>query len=76
MSRSSAQYTPLGARYNSRCAALVGWLRVSLSPFDGPPRVYDGSVPAILSPQMITAALARLDFDWIEAHTADVNIGN
>jgi hypothetical protein len=56
----------------------VGWLRVSVSPFDVPPRVYDGSVPTILGPQMITAALARLDaeVDWIEAHAPDVNLGN
>jgi hypothetical protein len=56
----------------------VGWLRVSVSPFDVRPRVYDGSVPAILGPQMIITALARLDaeLDWIEAHAADVNLGN
>ena len=66
------------AELRDTSGALVGWLRVSVSPFDGPPRVYDGSVPAIVSPQMITAALARLDaeVDWIEAHAADVNIGN
>jgi len=56
----------------------VGWLRVSVSPFDVAPRVYDGSVPASVSPQMLTAALARLDaeVDWIEGHAADVNLGN
>ena len=58
--------------------APVGWLRVTVSPFDVAPRVYDGSVPASVSPQMLTAALARLDaeVDWIEAHAADVNLGN
>jgi hypothetical protein len=66
------------AQLRDTSGAPVGWLRVSVSPFDGPPRVYNGSVPAILSPQMITAALARLDaeVDWIEAHAADVNLGN
>jgi hypothetical protein len=66
------------AELRDTSGAPVGWLRVSVSPFDEPPRVYNGSVPAILSPQMITAALARLDaeVDWIEAHAADVNIGN
>jgi hypothetical protein len=56
----------------------VGWLRVTVSPFDVAPRVYDGSVPASVSAQMLTAALARLDaeVDWIEAHAADVNLGN
>ena len=66
------------AQLRDTSGAPVGWLRVSVSPFDGPPRVYNGSVPAILSPQMITAALARLDaeVDWIEAHATDVNLGN
>jgi len=66
------------AQLRDTSGAPVGWLRVSVSPFDGPPRVYNGSVPGILSPQMITAALARLDaeVDWIEAHAADVNLGN
>jgi len=58
--------------------APVGWLRVSVSPFDVAPRVYDGNVPATLGPQMITAALARLDaeIDGIEAHAHDVYLGN
>ena len=65
------------AELRDTSGAPVGWLRVSVSP-DVPSRVYDGSVPAILSPQMITAALARLDaeVDWIEAHAADVNLVN
>jgi hypothetical protein len=66
------------AELRDSSGAPVGWLRVSVSPFDVPPRVYNGSVPAILGPQMITAALARLDaeIDWIEAHAPDVNLGN
>jgi len=58
--------------------AAVGWLRVSVSSFDVPPRVYDGAVPATVGPQMISAALARLDaeIDWIEAHATDVYLGN
>ena len=73
------------AELRDASGAPVGWLRVSVSPFDGPSRVYDGSVPAILSPQVITAALARLaaevdwldaEVDWIEARAADVNLGN
>jgi len=56
----------------------VGWLRVSVSPFDAPPRVYEGSVPSTVGPLMVTAALAHLDreIDWIEAHAADVNLGS
>jgi len=56
----------------------VGWLRVSVSPFDMPPRVYDGRIPATLTHQMIRTALARLDaeIDAIEARAADVHLCN
>jgi hypothetical protein len=66
------------AELRDMSGAPVGWLRVRVSPFDAPPRVYDGSVPATLSPQMITTALARLDaeIDRIEAHAPDVYVGN
>jgi len=55
----------------------VGWLRVSVSSSDVPSRRYDGDVPVALTPEMIRAALARLDadIDWIEAHATDVHVG-
>jgi len=58
--------------------ASVGWLRVSVSPFDVPPRVYEGRVPATLSPRMIRTALAHLDaeIDTIEARATEVDLGN
>lgn len=58
--------------------ATVGWLRVRVSPFDVAPRIYDGNVPATLSPQSLTTALAQLDaeIDRIEAHAQDVYLGN
>lgn len=66
------------AELRDATGAPVGWLRVSVSPFDVTPRRYDGNVPATLGPQMITAALARLDaeIDWIEGHTQNVYLGN
>jgi len=58
--------------------ATVGWLRVRVSPFDVAPRIYDGNVPATLSPQSLTTAFAQLDaeIDRIEAHAQDVYFGN
>jgi hypothetical protein len=56
----------------------VGWLRVQVSPFETPARVYDGRVPATVSEVSVDAALARLDadIDSIEAHATDVHIGS
>ena len=58
--------------------APVGWIRVSVSPFDVPSRVYDGSVPATVTPQMLAIALTRLDreIDGIEARATDVHVGS
>jgi hypothetical protein len=66
------------AQLRDAAGAPVGWLRVSVSEFGPAARVYDGSVPATLAPQMISTALARLDreIDWIEAHAQDVHLGN
>jgi len=66
------------AELRDASGAPVGWLRVSVSPFDVHPRVYDGAVPAAVGPQLVTAALERLDaeLDWIEAHATDVYLGN
>jgi hypothetical protein len=66
------------AELRDATGASVGWLRVSVSPFDVAPRVYDGNVPATITPQVISAALARLDaeLDGIEAHAQNVYLGN
>jgi hypothetical protein len=66
------------AEVRDAAGASVGWLRVSVSPFDVPPRVYEGRVPATLSPRMIRTALAHLDaeIDTIEARATDVDLGN
>ena len=56
----------------------VGWLRAQVSASGVAPRIYDGSVPATLSPQLLAAALARLDaeIDGIEARAVNVYLGN
>ena len=66
------------AELRDASGASVGWLRVSVSPFDLPPRVYEGRVPATLGPRMIRTALAHLDaeIDTIEARATDVDLGN
>ncbi len=66
------------AELRDASGASFGWLRVSVSPFDDPERVYEGRVPATLSPRMVRTALAHLDaeLDMIEARTTDVDLGN
>jgi hypothetical protein len=66
------------AELRDASGASVGWLRVSVSPFDVPPRVYEGRVPVTLSPHMIRVALDHLDaeIDTIEARATDVDLGN
>jgi len=56
----------------------VGWLRVSVAPFDVPRRVYEGRVPGTISTRMLTTALTRLDaeIDAIEARATDVHLGS
>jgi hypothetical protein len=52
----------------------VGWLRVRVGPYQGPPRRYDGVVPAGVDGALAAAAAVLLDGEvtWIESHAEDV----
>jgi len=54
--------------------ADVGWIRVRLGPYFAAPRIYDGVLPAQLSPGVAAAIPVALgsELDWIESQTVDL----
>lgn len=58
--------------------AAAGWFRVRIGPYLDAPRIYDGVLPADVSPELTAAAVLALssEIDWIEAHTLDVYRGS
>lgn len=61
------------ATLRDTAGADVGWLGVRVGPYLDAPRIYDGSLPDGVSPELgaaTTVALAS-ELDWIEAHSLD-----
>ena len=56
----------------------VGWLGLRIGPYELAPRIFEGVLPAGLSPDIAVAAALSLnsEIDWIEAHTLNVYQGN
>lgn len=52
----------------------VGWLRVRIGPYQGPPRKYDAVLPDTMDGALAAAAAVLLDaeLDWIESHALNV----
>jgi hypothetical protein len=57
--------------------ATVGWLRVSVSPYQAAPRIYEASLPASVPPALAAASAGALnaEIDWIEEHVINVYRG-
>jgi hypothetical protein len=62
------------APLRTKAGAEVGWLRVRVGPYQGPPRRYDGVVPGNVDGGLAAAAAVLLDgeISWIESHAGDV----
>jgi len=56
----------------------AGWIRVRIGPYLDAPRMYDGVLPADVTPELTAATVLALssEIDWIEAHTLDVYRGS
>jgi hypothetical protein len=56
----------------------MGFVRARVGPYQPAPRIYDGAVPAGITPALAVAAAAALEaeIDWIEDHALNVYRGN
>jgi hypothetical protein len=58
--------------------AEVGWLRLSIGPYEPAARIYEAALPAGVNERLAIAAVLSLadEIDWIEAHALNVYQGD